>query len=125
MFKLPLLMSLVFATSAMAQSDFPLKPSVEGRHPLRVEITSNEPLSQLCIDRVDVSPPLELICVGNPESAVGSVIDLLVPLTVTPGDDAEIRARVVDMAGNTSIYSPNAAIADFTKPSAPILLLTP
>ncbi len=125
MFKFLLLVSMVFATSAMAQPDILLPAPSAGQFPIKVEIVSNEPLASLCIERVDVSPPVELFCLDTPEFAAGSVIQLQVLIPITPGDDAEVRAFVVDLTGNRSGYSPNAAIADFTAPAAPILLITP
>lgn len=119
------LLALVVAAPALAQEDFPLKPPVAGQFPLKVQIVSDEPLASLCIDRVDVDPPLELFCLQDPPFAAGSTIDLLFLIPITPGDDAEIRARVMDMTGNASGYSPNAAIADFTAPAAPVLIATP
>ena len=115
------LVFLALATSAQAQEDILLPAPIAGQFPIKVEIVSNEPLASLCIERVDVSPPIELFCLADPDFAAGSIIQLQVLIPITPGDDAEIRAVVTDLTGNRSAYSPNAAIADFTAPSAPIL----
>lgn len=116
---------LALASPALAQEDIQLPAPIAGLYPLKVEIVSNEPLSKLCVDRVDLGAPFELLCVADPPSAAGSVIKLDILVMTTPGDDAELRAYVVDKQDNRSGYSPNAAFADFTAPAAPILLATP
>ena len=115
------LVFLALATSAQAQEDILLPAPIAGQFPIKVEIVSNEPLASLCIERVDVSPPIELFCLADPDFAAGSIIQLQVLIPITPGDDAEIRAGVTDPTGNRSASPPNPPFFIHTDPTVPQL----
>lgn len=127
--KILALTSLVLLTSAspaLAQpADIALKPPEAGLHTFHAELLSNEPLSALCFDRVDVDPVEELLCVPVPVFAVGTVLEIKILVPVTIGDDAEIRGAAVDTMGNREGYSENAVTRDFTAPPPPILVVAP
>ena len=114
--------SAAFFLAIPASADF-IEFPVAGQYELTVQIASSEELSQLCVDRVDVTPVEEIVCVQMPTPfAAGSIHDLTVTIPVTAGLDGQIRAYVVDLSDNRSAYSADAALIDFTIPEAPLLL---
>lgn len=119
------MMLLALATPALAQEDIQLKPPEAGLHTFHAKLLSNEPLSALCFDRVDVDPVEELLCIPVPVFAVGTVLEIQLLIPVTPGDNAEIRGAAIDMMGNREGYSENAVIRDFTAPSNPVFVVDP
>jgi hypothetical protein len=74
---------------------------------------SNDPV-QICVERVDVTPPEQVGCA--PYAGDGQVTIIPVLVSVTPHDDAELRAYSNDDSGNVSEPSPNAGLIDFTPP---------
>jgi hypothetical protein len=73
-------------------------------------------MAEICFIRADVTPIIELGCVPAGPS---ELVSLMLAVTETPGDDAEIRCYAVDLDGYHSDNSPNAGLVDFTRPGRP------
>lgn len=100
--------------------DVPLQ-LISGVYPLPCMMPSDTDLAEMCALRVDLpGDPLELGCMPHTEPSVVAVLE--VTLEVTPGQDARLRCYVVDEHGNRSDDSPNVGFADFTAPSAPVVV---
>ena len=109
----------IFAVTATAQqSDIDLKPSA-GVYTVKVQSPSDADMAKICVERVDVSPSVELGCMSASANEI-VVVEVTVPITLN--DDAELRAFAYDLDGNKSDASSNAGIIDFTNPGAPTIL---
>ena len=126
MFKFGMFIGIVFmSTVAMAQTatPTPIPPDVlilktGETYTVKAQMPDDADLASLCCFRVDAPNELDFGCVA---AAPGSVTTMDITIPFTPEDDAEVRCTAVDTSSNSSDLSPNAAIADFTKPQPPVL----
>jgi len=119
-----ILLTVFMATNAVAQTATPTPmPDVlllkTGEvHTLHVQMPPDLDVISLCCYRVDAPNELDFGCIPSSPSAI-ETWNLTIPFT--EGDDAEVRCTAVDTSGNVSDLSPNAGLADFTLPQAPVL----
>jgi hypothetical protein len=118
---------LSFAASAQTPTpppDIPLPPVAEtGQYQMRVSIPTQDMNDNLvheaCCQRVDVDPVLDLGC--DPRDGTEQVIEFMVDVIKTPGDDAEIRCYTVNVEDSSDL-SLNSYILIFPlRPNAPSL----
>ena len=112
-------LSFCFAGEAFA--DFRIQPTEGVYGPLSCLVGPEVDMAQSCLYRMDVGNEADLGCVPATPNQV--VVFNSFTLTVTPGSDAEIRCTAVDTSGNESVPSLNAAIADFTPPGPPSMVM--
>jgi hypothetical protein len=104
-----------------AQADILLLPDVNGNYSMGCQDTDNPDLHEMCVRRLDVTPPLDLACMSvDGELAPGGTARFVFPLEVTPDQNAHVRCFATDTSNNVSAQSPNEGEADFTPPSAPL-----
>lgn len=111
-----ILFSMFLAAAANAQPANIRYPLVSGVYTIRIQSPPDADLNRVCVERADLTPAVELVCATATPSQIMTV---QVPISVTPNDDAELRAFAYDNDGFKSLQSPNAGIIDFTAPGAP------
>ena len=117
----------LFTFPASAQSpclpDISRKISVDDVYNFHVDTDGEVNLFQVCAQRVDVSPVIDLGCIDVTSPPPDALIGYPMTVTVasTPGDDAELRLYSEALDGDVSVLSCNKADLDFTAPRAPRL----
>lgn len=108
-----------FASIAWAVNLRPVP--VAGVYTIKVQAPSDSDMSEVCLDRVDdsTSPASQLERLTCLPAGPDAVVTFTVTVPVTPGSDAVLRAKALDLSGNESAYSADAAVLDFTAPGAP------
>ncbi len=117
---------MLFAFPASAQSPCPPDVSLTlaaGVYDFHMDPDGETGLLQICCQRVDVSPIVDLGCIDATSPPVDPLVGYPMSVTVapTPQDDAELRCYSEDVAGLISVLSCNKADLDFTAPRAPHL----
>ena len=122
---LAILVTLVLATLAQAQTDFVLDP-ISGVYTVKAQIGPDAETLQIvefCVVRVDLAEVIEYGCVPATEN---QIVSMPVTIVVTPDDNAELRGYVIGVTSEgleiSSSYSPNAAIIIFVRPPPPTLV---
>ncbi len=73
-------------------------------------------LAQICVVRTDLEGIIELGCIDHIDLTVAT---LTVSVDRTPHLDGQLRCYAVDTELNSTNYSENAGIVDFTPPGRP------
>jgi hypothetical protein len=112
---------LMFALPAMAQ-DVPLDKVAGVYNAGCLDDPINTDVVEGCFVRVDASPVIELGCTTDVSTraddvAAGKVYRMDFQVQQTTFDDAEIRCYVNDSVPQSSLYSDNAGLIDFTPPA--------
>ncbi len=118
------ILSMLFAFSASAQCPADISPTkVSGAYEFHVDPDGEVSLLQICCQRVDITPVIDLGCIDATSPPVDPLLGYQVSFTVapTPGDDAELRCYSEDTAGLISVLSCNKGDIDFTAPRSPRL----
>lgn len=115
---------LFFAVPASAQCPADLMLiKVAGVYDFGIDPDGEVNLLQICCQRVDVDPVIDLSCIDATSPPVDPLMGYPISITVapTPGDDAEIRCYSEDNSGLLSVLSCNKGDIDFTAPRSPRL----
>lgn len=113
--------ALLVATPAVAQEDFVVIPD-GGIYTLKATWDDSD-YATVCFFNEDSAE--ELGCVSQPEPDPDPVHGQFCQIQITvmnPGADVNIRAFARDASNNQSNPSPNKATADFTPPTAPMII---
>lgn len=123
-------LSMFFAFSASAQCPADIVPTfAAGTYDFHLDSDGEVNLLQICCQRVDVSPVIDLGCIDATSPPVDPVVGYPISVTVapTPGSDAEIRCFSEDSDASLpielriSVLSCNKGDIDFTAPRGPHL----
>ena len=122
-----LLASILFTYTASAQSpclpDISRKTSSDETYSFHVDTDGEVDLLQVCAQRVDVVPVIDLGCIDVTSPPADPLVGYPMTVTVatTAGDDAELRLYSEALDGDVSVLSCNKADLDFTAPRSPRL----
>lgn len=92
---------------------------VSGTYTAHAQMGPDADTAEFCLARVDLDPVIEYGCVP---AGMNEIVEMEFVVVVTTDIDAQVRGYTKDTSGLVSLYSPNIARIDFTRPSAPVLV---